>query len=89
MARMRASRRGVLIAAIGKSYRYRIECYSDAKRLKYRLEEGPKGMKVSSSGVIRWQVPKMISSAEVPVIVTVQGDGGSEAIHSFTLTPRP
>ena len=73
----------------GEKFRYQVRVVSRVGKVKCRLEEGPKGMTVSSNGKVQWNVPESFSSATAPVIITATDSAGNELIHSFQLNVGP
>ena len=69
----------------GDKLRYQVRAVSRLKKLKYRLVEGPQGMRVLSSGHVQWDVPDTFAGDTAPVIITITDSGGNELIHSFAL----
>ncbi len=86
-------------AMIGSMYSYQIEALSRGGGLKYTLESGPEGMRVSDTGQIEWRVRGVEAGEVIHVILTVADASGQEAFHAFDLatersagrvvTPRP
>ena len=70
----------------GAAYRYQLAVKSKKGGVKYRLESGPKGMKVSDTGLVTWDVPAN-ADAEVDVILTVSDRTGQEVFHPFRILP--
>jgi hypothetical protein len=69
----------------GDALSYRIEVKSKRGGVKYRLESGPEGMKLSSNGLLTWQVPAR-PETQSAVLVTISDASGQEIFHSFSLT---
>ena len=67
----------------GDRLKYQVRVVSKLGKLKFRLEEGPKGMSISAKGQVQWDVPESFEGDTAPVIVTVTDAGGNELIHSF------
>lgn len=72
-------------ALVGETYRYQIETLASAKRVDYRLESGPEGMRVSERGLVRWPVKRRPLGGKVTVLVTLTTESGRELFHTFTL----
>src|SRR5262249_41383010 len=49
----------------------------------YRVESGPKGMKVSGAGLLTWDVPPDLAESEIDVILALGDRSGQEIFHSF------
>jgi Trypsin-like peptidase domain len=70
----------------GEAFRYQLVVKSRRKDVRYKLEDGPKGMSVSDDGLVRWDVPQLYREAEAAVILSVRNGGNQECFHSFSLT---
>jgi hypothetical protein len=70
----------------GATYRYQLAVKSKKGGVKYRLESGPKGMKVSDTGRLTWDVPAN-AEGEVDVILSVGDRTGQEIFHTFRIVP--
>jgi hypothetical protein len=70
----------------GATYRYQLQVRSKKGGVKYRLESGPPGMKVSATGLVTWAVPR---AADTPadVILTLSDRSGQEVVHTFRVVP--
>lgn len=73
-------------AVPGKGYEYQIAAKSRKGGLKYKLDDGPDGMRLSADGLVSWTAPFDFSAAE-PVIITVSDASGQEVYHTFELVP--
>src|SRR5262249_25260316 len=73
------------LAGKGIEYRYQIAVKSKKGGVKYKLDAAPKGMSVSSTGLVRWSVPKDCAEKKVDVIVSASDASGQEIFHSFKL----
>lgn len=71
-------------AVAGKAFDYQIEARSKQGGVKFKLEAGPDGMKVSADGKVTWGAPTDLDKS-VSVAVTVSDGSGQETIHSFEL----
>jgi hypothetical protein len=58
----------------------------DKDKLTFSLEKYPPGMTISSTGLIRWELPKEVAQKqEIPVKIKIDdGDGGS-AYQEYSL----
>jgi hypothetical protein len=70
----------------GTTYRYQMAVKSKKGGVKYKLESGPPGMKVSAAGLVTWAVPAG-DSGEKDVILTVSDRTGQEVFHTFRVIP--
>ena len=52
----------------------------------FKLDDGPPGMTVTPSGLLKWNVPGSFKEPEVSVIVTVADAAGQEIFHTFRMT---
>ena len=68
----------------GKRYAYQMVVRSKKGGMQYALDSGPKGMTLSASGRLEWQVPAD-ANAQENIIVTVRDASGQEVFHSFQL----
>jgi hypothetical protein len=72
-------------AALGGDYSYPIQVKSKKGGLKYRVEAGPAGMKVSATGNVTWMVPGDLGDRQADVIITISDSSGQEIFHTFKL----
>lgn len=77
--------RPIIQIAAGKQYRYQINVRSKNGGLKYKLDSGPPGMKVSSSGVVTWRTSRKDAGSESSVIVSVSDAKNQSVTHSFKI----
>ena len=77
--------RPVTSIAAGKQYRYTIESRSKNGGVKYKLESGPKGMKVSSKGIVTWRASRNDIGKNHDVIVTVTDSKDRKVTHTFKI----
>ena len=73
-------------ASRGSTVRYQISCKSSHGNVKYKLESGPLGMKVSDDGKLEWNVPVTAPQKKVQAIVSIQDTAGQNILHSILLT---
>jgi predicted Zn finger-like uncharacterized protein len=71
--------------ARGKEFVYQITAKSKRGGLKYRLESGPEGMRVTPEGVVYWRVPADHGVQQISVLITVSDSAGQETFHTFKL----
>ena len=71
-------------ATVGKTFRYQIQTYTNEKKITYKLESAPKGMHLSSEGIVQW--PVETTGSRVAVIISVRSESGAEVLHSFNLS---
>ncbi|MES2459906.1 MAG: putative Ig domain-containing protein [Armatimonadota bacterium] len=69
----------------GKPYTYAIKVLSKAGKVKYTLDSGPKGMTLSPTGVLRWNVPANFDEENTSVIVTIEDGSKQSLFHTFSL----
>jgi hypothetical protein len=67
----------------GETFKYPIMVKAKRTPVSFKLETGPKGMKVSTDGVVTWAVPVNATLADESVILTVRDSQGQEAFHAF------
>jgi hypothetical protein len=72
-------------ARAGTTYRYALDVRSKAGGVRYEPTSVPRGMTVSATGEVRWQVPAELRGKLVPVIVTLRDASGKEIAHSFEI----
>jgi hypothetical protein len=69
----------------GKRYEYTIKVASNkAEKLKYKLESGPRGMSVSSIGVLNW-TGTIHPEEKISVITSIENASGQSIFHSFNI----
>lgn len=73
------------IAKRGKQYRYAIETKSRRGGVQYKLDSGPKGMRLSPTGVLEWAVPSNYANDQETLIVTIKDQSGQELFHTFQI----
>jgi S1-C subfamily serine protease len=69
----------------GESLGYQIAVKSRKGGVKYRLESGPRGMQVSATGNLSWQVPADFGEKQVNVLLAISDGTNQEVFQSFTL----
>jgi hypothetical protein len=72
-------------AVKGLDYAYPLKVKAKKGGVKYKVESGPDGMKVSPEGRVTWAVPKDFAEAEVNIILTVSDAAGQEVFHTFKI----
>ena len=72
----------------GRALSYQIAVKSKRGGLKYKLESGPKGMSVSSSGLLTWNVPPDLVEKTAQAIITVADASGQDIFHSIQMAVR-
>jgi hypothetical protein len=70
----------------GDLYKYQVVAKSHKGGLKYKVESGPKGMKVSEKGLLEWEVPKRPEGKEHEVVLGIADAAGQECFQTFTIT---
>jgi hypothetical protein len=71
----------------GATYRYQLAVKSKKGGVKYRVESGPAGMKISDTGLLSWDVPRSASETEIDVLLTISDRSGQEIFHRFSILP--
>jgi Trypsin-like peptidase domain len=69
----------------GTTLNYPIVVRAKRKPVAFKLETGPKGMTVSSEGVVTWAAPADAPTANQDAILSVRDAGGQEVFHTFTI----
>jgi len=75
-------------AAPGLNFAYDIETIPGTGLI-YKLESGPRGMKVSPQGKVTWTVPVKPQQTRESVIMSVRDAKMNEVLHTFDLTLMP
>jgi hypothetical protein len=73
----------------GKPYQYSIVVRSKKGAVKFSLDSGPQGMKLSKDGVLSWQVPADADPGPAGVIVTIEDASGQNVFHTFNIQVNP
>jgi hypothetical protein len=73
-------------AVAGKAFEYQIAVRSKKGGVKYRLDAGPTGLKVSDTGKVTWTAPQPFTGRE-QVIVTISDASKQEVFHTFEVVP--
>ncbi|MCA9178140.1 MAG: hypothetical protein KDB14_26935, partial [Planctomycetales bacterium] len=71
---------------LGKPYEYTLSVKSKRGGLKFTLDAGPEGLKVSDKGEVTWDVPDSLTVAAHPVIISVSDASGQSTFHTFEVT---
>ena len=66
------------------SFKYEVKVKSLKGGVKIKLESGPKGMKISSSGVVTWRTSRKTAESE-DVILSISDSSGREITHAFKI----
>jgi hypothetical protein len=66
-------------------FAYRLDVRSSAGGVRFHLESGPDGMKLSEDGVLTWRTPPHSEGRTFRVVVSVRDAGGREVFHAFEL----
>ena len=69
----------------GKLLEHQIEVHSKEGKVQYTLSDGPKGLSVSSSGKLTWEVPKSATGTTEKAIVSIVESSGREQFHTFMI----
>jgi hypothetical protein len=72
-------------ATRGAAFRFQLAVKSRKGGLKYRLDSGPQGMKVSPAGLVTWDVPADYAERDVSPIISITDAGGQEIFYAFRL----
>jgi hypothetical protein len=67
----------------GTALSYKLSVKSKKGGLKYKLDAGPAGMKISKTGVVVWKVDADHPIGEESVLLTVSDSADQEVFHSF------
>jgi S1-C subfamily serine protease len=70
---------------IGIKLEYPIVVKAKQKPVTFKLDSGPKGMAVTSEGVVTWAGTANVAEEEVQAIVNIRDARGQEQFHSFTV----
>ena len=54
-------------------------------KVEFKLEDGPKGMSLSSDGKLTWDIPADAKLGDHEVIVTIKDAAGQEIFHTFAI----
>ena len=65
---------------------YQVKVKARQGGIKYKLDAGPKGMSISPTGLLRWQVPADFAEPETDVILSIADKTGQEIFHTFKLS---
>ncbi len=72
--------------AVGQTFTYQSQVLTNGSHVKFKLESGPDGMKISDDGQVSWAVKQAPAGGAAKVIISVSADNGKEAFHSFTVS---
>jgi WD40 repeat protein len=75
-------------ASKGTPFAYVPQVKSKQGGLKYKLEAGPEGMKVTPDGKLTWAVPKDAAEGDVDVLLSIADKSGQEIFHAFRLAVK-
>jgi hypothetical protein len=75
----------VLAAARDATYRYPLAVESRAGGVRFALDSGPEGMRLSDDGSLAWDVPADYTEPSAAVIITVTDASGQEVLHAFEI----
>ena len=70
----------------GALYSYQVHVRSKRGDVKYALDSGPPGMRLSSMGLLEWDVPSTDEAPTESVIVSIHDASGQELFHTFKIT---
>eukprot|EP00752_Nemacystus_decipiens_P015699 g14012.t1 len=72
-------------AKIGATYSYEVKVKSKRGGVKYSLDTGPEGMRISSRGLITWRVPRSVKEESHKVIASISDASGQSIFHTFSI----
>ncbi len=72
-------------AVRGRDFVYQVAVKSKRGGLQFAVESGPKGMKVTNSGLVTWRVPATVAEGDHDVLMTIRDQAGQEIFHTFKL----
>ena len=73
------------VAKVGDQIEYQIEALTNAKNVSYKLDTGPEGMTVSSTGKVIWPVNKVPANGVASAVVQLEADNGKTTLHKFEI----
>lgn len=77
------------VAQRGQAWRYAPKVHSDRHGgIQFTLLSGPEGMVMTEAGVLKWNVPEVVTSDRVNVILSIHNGFGEQVYHSFWLALR-
>ncbi|MDB5329259.1 MAG: hypothetical protein JWP03_410 [Phycisphaerales bacterium] len=68
---------------------YQVQTLASAKKLKYALSDGPKGMTLSNDGKLQWKAAMPEDRGKAHALITVADDSGQEAVQRLDLQVTP
>ncbi len=72
----------------GRKWAYKLDVRSSEPEVRYRLLSGPRGMDVSSEGIVSWDVPERLESDVIPLAIEVSAAKGRRLVHRASLKPH-
>ncbi len=75
----------VVGAKAGQPFQHQIDVMSKRGGLSWALNGGPKGMSISTHGVLSWLVPRDLKDAEETAVVGISDASGRKALHKLTI----
>ncbi len=72
----------------GQIFEHQVEAKSNALPVRFKLESGPEGMRVSEDGVVRWNVPSELKKNYFPVRISITNSTGKAVEHKFTVESK-
>lgn len=72
-------------SVVNIEYTYAVKARSRKGGVKYRIDSGPAGMKVSPSGIVTWTPPADFVPASVNIVMTISDATGQELFHNFPI----
>jgi len=69
----------------GGAYKYPIHVQSKQGGVKFSLQSGPRGMRISPQGVLQWNAGDSLAASEAVVIVEISDASGKQIFHTFQI----
>ncbi len=72
-------------ATLGETFTYQMSSLASSKRVRYSLDNGPQGMKVSANGKVSWPIKSYPKDGIASVIIQAKGSDGEAHVHAFEI----
>ena len=69
---------------VGETYRYQTDVQSSSDKVSFKLESAPKGMKVSKSGEITWEIPDTDKPFH-SIALQIRDSSRQKTLHTFVI----
>ncbi len=69
----------------GSNFNYPLKVKSKKGGLKFQVEFGPEGMKISEDGKLTWKIPDDWAQVETDVAIRISDAAGQQCLHSFKI----